>query len=188
MNRYITSAHNHLAHLIQAAFGRDWKTAFSWAARAADDESASWAERPDSVFGHWSLHAVSAVQRHMEALADGYALIGEPWRARTFRRFAALLRERVEADKGVDFSEVLALQGVGSGVLDEILNFYKCSTSESPRTPTPRARQLALTINERLREGRGERVWMMRVRDELMRPAYWRHLAAHGGGMTGEQF
>lgn len=188
MNRSITSAHNYLAHLVQNAFGLKWKQAFSWAGRASSDESVVWAQRRDSVFGCWCIPTVESVHRHMKALAQGYSVMGDTYRARTFSRFAARLEERLRAERGVEFAEVMALGGVGSGVLEEVLDFYRCATQGEARSTTPRARKLALALNERVERGVGERVWQMALRDDLMRPAYWRHLAVYGGGLQGGEF
>lgn len=188
MRKTITSNHNRLAHKIKAAFGIDWKTAFGWARLASSDDSIYWTQRPDSVFGRWCLPTLDSVYTHMKALSDGYSIVGDHWRARTFKRFADLLNIKRKAGCGVNFQEVLMLQGVGEGVLQEVLDFYRAASDADAQNTTPRARHLALQINARIQAGYGDRVWQTITRDALMRNAYWRHLAVYGGGLTGGAF
>lgn len=191
MRRMITASHNRLAHKIKRAFGVDWKVAFGWARRSASDETELWAERPDSVFGFWCLHSLTEMHRHMDALANGYALTGERWRAKTFRNFASRLAERKAEGRGATLSEILNLGGVGSGVVEEALEFYQRATDPEGRTPTRRASALVRALNERARldaMAGHEIAWVKIVRDELARPCHWRHLAVYGGGLQGGPF
>lgn len=191
MRRMITASHNRLAHKIKRAFGVDWKVAFGWARTAASDTTELWAERRDSVFGVWCLHSLTEMHRHMEALANGYALMGERWRARTFRHFASRLAERKAEGRGVVLSEILSLGGVGQSVIEEALEFYQRATNPEERGPTRRALTLARALNERARldaMAGHETAWIGIVRDELARPCHWRHLAVYGGGLQGGPF
>ena len=190
MRKHFTSSHNKIAHKLRSHFDLTWRVAFNWARSVSSEHSIVWVERPDSVFGVWCAHSVERMQEHFDALANGYVLTNDRFRARTFRHFADLLKEKSSESRAVTFSEVLALSGVGSGVISEIIEFYSCATRNGERAQTLRARTLALSIHQRFcaQGRRTENAWAIRVRDELMRKSSWRHLAVFGGGLVGERF
>lgn len=142
--KFITATANKIAHALRRVYPQlSWGEAFRLAVRA-EGAGVRDAMRVDSVFGVWRKSTQEKVAEQMFAIAGAYGMLGDKGRARSFSDFGLMLSRANRAEVMGGFADMLAVRGVGEGIMLEVVEMFAKSRMELRGEEALTERQLAL--------------------------------------------
>jgi hypothetical protein len=124
-----SSQFNKLAHFIQKSHqDMTWRDAFHTAVDFFNvSESDEHVTHPHSIFGTWKPNNVRALAGHFWALKCLYREAGDLGRSLAFGRVSQSLFVAWDEGYTVTYQDFINQSGVGSSVIQEIADYYRCA-------------------------------------------------------------
>ena len=129
-----TTEFNKLVHIIRKAHKEmTWRAAFHTAVGFVNvSESGDHIAHPHSMYNTWKPENVRALAGHFWALKCLYREAGDMGRSSAFGRVADKLFAAWDGGYEVTYQAFISQRGVGSSVIEEVCDYYRCAVIAEP--------------------------------------------------------